>query len=106
MTTISNGAELSATGVWAETRTSTCIQAVHHWKTTVGKPRRAKKWSPSNCHLFGTFYDIQYRADERDTPLFCFDSDYGIEWGGGTAQVFYKLNSDGGVSFSFDWSCF
>jgi hypothetical protein len=65
-----------------------------------------KKWSPSNCHLFGTFYDIQYRADERDTPLFCFDSDYGIEWGGGTAQVFYKLNSDGGVSFSFDWSCF
>jgi hypothetical protein len=42
MTTISNGAELSVTGVWAETRTSTCIQAVHHWKTTVGKPRRAQ----------------------------------------------------------------
>jgi len=64
--------------------------------------------SPSNCHLFGTFYDVQYLAEDRPPPLFCFDNDeFGFMWGDyGTAQLFYKLNPDGEPEFSFDWSCF
>lgn len=64
-----------------------------------------KKWSPSNCHLFGTFYPIQYEASWRDTPLFCFDDDYGLEWGDpGNAQLFFKRNEKGELGFSFSWS--
>ncbi len=66
-----------------------------------------KGFRPSGCHLFGTFEPIQYYADERPRPLFCFDSDYmGFMWGdGGNAQLFYSINLDGQVEFSFEWSC-
>lgn len=61
----------------------------------------------SNCHLFGTFCVIQYMADEKPLPLFCFESDeFGLMWGdGGNAQLFYKLSADGEPTFSFEWSC-
>ena len=61
----------------------------------------------SNCHLFGTFSEIQYATDERPPPLFCFESDeFGLMWGdGGNAQLFYKLESSGAPTFTFEWSC-
>ena len=61
----------------------------------------------SNCHLFGTFCDIQYTAEEKPLPLFCFESDeFGLMWGdGGNAQLFYKIDSEGLPIFSFDWTC-
>lgn len=53
--------------------------------------------------LFGTFDEIQYSAEERDTPFICFESIGSREWGdGGNAQVFYSKK----VGFYFDWSCF
>lgn len=67
---------------------------------------KEKKWDPAGSHLFGTFYDIQYSAEERDSPLFCLDSDHGMLWGDcGTAQVFYKRKEGVGLEFYFDWSC-
>lgn len=67
----------------------------------------AKGFHPGDCHLFGTFERIQYAADEVPKPLFCFESDeLGFMWGdSGNAQLFYAIESDGKVSFSFDWSC-
>lgn len=69
--------------------------------------RGAKGYDPATCHLFGTFSKIQYSANERPPPLFCFESDeLGLMWGdGGNAQLFYKLDSNGQPTFSFDWSC-
>lgn len=65
-----------------------------------------KGFCPSDCHLFGTFYRVQYAADEVPKPLFCFESDeLGFSWGQcGNAQLFYVIESDGEVSFSFNWS--
>ena len=61
----------------------------------------------SNCHLFGTFSEIQYAPDEKPLALFCFESDeFGLMWGdGGNAQLFYSLDVEGKAIFSFDWSC-
>ncbi len=62
---------------------------------------------PSNWHLFGTFYDIQYTAEQRPVPLFCFDGEeFGCNWVDRSAQLFYYVKADGRVLFSFDWSCF
>ncbi|MDP3211914.1 DUF1963 domain-containing protein [Methylotenera sp.] len=67
----------------------------------------SKKWSPANNHLFGTFEPIQYSGSERDTPLFCFEGDYGFDWGdGGNAQLFFRKDESGNVSFYMDWSCY
>ena len=68
-------------------------------------------FSPVNSHLFGTFAEVQYAPQDRLQPLFCFDGpawgeeSCGLGWGdGGNAQLFFSLDADGAVSFSFDWS--
>lgn len=67
----------------------------------------SKNWSPSSCHLFGTFYEIQYSDNERGTPLFCFDGNYGVDWGDfGNAQLFFAKDEAGKVTFYMDWSCY
>lgn len=65
-----------------------------------------KGFHPGGCHLFGTFARVQYSANEVPQPLFCFDSDdLGFMWGdGGNAQLFYEIDNDGQVRFTFDWS--
>jgi hypothetical protein len=70
--------------------------------------RFRKKWSPSDNHLFGTFYPVQYKWDERPQPLFCFDGDaeHGTAWGDGSAQVFFERDTNGCLNFSFEWSCY
>lgn len=78
---------------------------IKEFDTTLESNKR--KWSPSNSHLFGTFDPIQYSANERDTPLFCFEADYGFDWGdGGNAQLFFRKDEAGNVSYYMDWSCY
>lgn len=71
------------------------------------KKKGVKSIRASNCHLFGTFCDIQYTPEEKPLALFCFESDeFGLMWGdGGNAQLFYEIDSEGCPVFSFDWSC-
>ncbi len=66
------------------------------------------KWSPSDLHLFGTFYPVQYKWHERPLPLFCFDGEirYGTAWGDGSAQVFFEPDANGALNFSFEWACY
>lgn len=64
-----------------------------------------KSFGSNYCHLFGTFVRLQYFANEVPQPLFCFESDdLEFMWGdSGNAQLFYKIDGDGRVEFSFDW---
>lgn len=66
-----------------------------------------KKSGPkSGHHLFGTFYEIQYFANEKPKCFLQLDSCVPFEWGDvGTAQVFYEVQRTGEIKFSFDWSC-
>lgn len=55
--------------------------------------------------LFGNFANIQYREIDRPDTLLVMESGALFTWGDcGNAQIFYRINSDGSVSFSFDWS--
>ena len=61
----------------------------------------------SGHHLFGTFYGVQYSADEMPTCFLQLDSYVPFLWGdSGTAQVFYEVQTTGEIKFSFDWSCY
>lgn len=75
------------------------------FKSTLKKFK--KQWSPSDNHLFGTFWPVQYKWDQRPLPLFCFDGDteHGTAWGDGSAQVFFERQAEG-VRFSFEWACY
>lgn len=65
-----------------------------------------KGFNAATCHLFGTFSPIHHVDKDCPAPLFCFESDeFDLSWGqAGNAQLFYKINDGGEVSFSFDWN--
>lgn len=66
----------------------------------------SKDWSPSGFHLFGTFFPIQYRQEERSWPLFCLEPQLGFNFADGQAQVFIESTKSGDMYFSFEWSCY
>jgi predicted DNA-binding WGR domain protein len=72
--------------------------------TLVGMP--TDPFSSVNTHLFGTFSEIQYAPQDCPQPLFCFDGGgFDLVWGdGANAQLFYDIDAEGVVTFTFDWS--
>lgn len=60
-------------------------------------------FNPDTTHLFGTFRECNYAANEKPNPLFCFEEDFGCIWGseGGNAQIFYEFDELGNVVFTF-----
>jgi hypothetical protein len=62
---------------------------------------------PGELGLFGNFANIQYREIDRPDTLLIMESGALFTWGNsGNAQIFYRINNDGNVSFSFDWSSY
>lgn len=57
-------------------------------------------------HFFGHCVPIQYSLSERPPLLLAMESDDLFTWGDmGNAQIFYEVQPDGSVKFSFEWSC-
>jgi hypothetical protein len=57
-------------------------------------------------HFFGHCQPIQYDLSERPPMLLALESDDMFTWGdGGNAQIFYEIQPDGSVKFSFEASC-
>jgi len=66
----------------------------------------SEEWTPDGFHLFGAFRPIQYYPKERSRPFFCLESEYGLNFGDGQAQIFYETGKEYGTLFYFDWSCY
>lgn len=67
---------------------------------------RRDDWDAGGFHLLGTFTPIQYNQAERDWPLFCLESEHGLNFADGHGQVFFGTAKSGNRVFYFDWSCF